>query len=38
MKIILLCLVVFAMADKFDQFREFDQDEFGKTLIDTLQM
>ncbi|CAK59982.1 unnamed protein product (macronuclear) [Paramecium tetraurelia] len=38
MKILVLCLIALAIADKFDQFRAFDQDEFGRTLIDTLQM
>ncbi|CAD8189503.1 unnamed protein product [Paramecium pentaurelia] len=38
MKILVLCLIALAIADKFDQFRAFDEDEFGRTLIDTLQM
>lgn len=40
MKFILLALVVCALAeaDKYAQFRAIDQDEFGRTLIDTLQM
>lgn len=36
MKILVLCLIVLAFADKYDQFRAFDADEFGRTLIDTL--
>lgn len=38
MKILLLALVVLAAADQYDVYREIDSDEFGKTLIDTLQM
>ncbi|CAD8097202.1 unnamed protein product [Paramecium sonneborni] len=38
MKILVLCLIALVIADKFDQFRAFDEDEFGRTLIDTLQM
>ncbi|CAD8203471.1 unnamed protein product [Paramecium octaurelia] len=38
MKFLVLCLIALAIADKFDQFRAFDEDEFGRTLIDTLQM
>ncbi|CAD8210500.1 unnamed protein product [Paramecium pentaurelia] len=38
MKIFVLCLIALAIADKYDQFRAFDEDEFGRTLIDTLQM
>ncbi|CAK90099.1 unnamed protein product (macronuclear) [Paramecium tetraurelia] len=38
MKILVLCLIALVIADKFDQFRAFDEDDFGRTLIDTLQM
>ncbi|CAD8105700.1 unnamed protein product [Paramecium sonneborni] len=39
MKILVFCLLALTIAaDKFDQFRAFDEDEFGRTLIDTLQM
>ncbi|CAD8110796.1 unnamed protein product [Paramecium sonneborni] len=38
MKFLVFCLIALSIADKFDQFRAFDEDEFGRTLIDTLQM
>ncbi|CAD8178165.1 unnamed protein product [Paramecium octaurelia] len=38
MKIFVLLLIALAIRDKFDQFKTFDEDEFGRQLIDTLYM